>query len=54
MDLKETITEAVKNIDIEEVKKQAVAHKDDILNVIEKTPLKGQKETVSNLIDKLV
>lgn len=54
MDLKETITDLVKNIDVDEVKKQVVAHKDDISKVIEKTPLKEHKKDIEGLIDKLV
>lgn len=54
MDLKETISSLAKNIDINEVKKQVAEHKDDIANVIDKTPLKEHKDDIMGFAEKIL
>ncbi len=57
MDLKETIgaiSDMAKNIDVEQVKKQVKEHKDDIANVIDKTPLKEHKDDIMGFAEKIL
>jgi len=54
MDLKETLSQLASNIDLDEVKKQVSEHKDDIANVIDKTPLKDHKDDIMGFAEKLL